>query len=101
MAHKFTVISNTREEAPTYRVLRREDPLRHFRNVTGSVLQNALETWRDLWQELQGGTVTPDALATPEAVKGFVPRCGWPEFLEKMGLLEHYLDSAKKFCEGE
>jgi len=23
----------------------------------------------------------------------------WPEFLEKMGLLKHYLDYKKKYCE--
>ena len=114
MTSKFKVISNTREEAqgglPTppegvavpslYRRLGPEDRLRHFRNVTGSVLQNALETWGDLRKEFQG-TDTHGALATPEAAKGFVPECGWPEFQEKMWLLEHYLDYAKRFCEGK
>jgi hypothetical protein len=29
------------------------------------------------------------------------PECGWPEFLEKMWLLRHYLDYAKRLSEGK
>jgi len=100
MTREFKVISNTGEEQHAYRVLGPEEHLRHFRNVTGSVLQNALDTWGDLWKEFQG-TVTHGRLVTPEAAKGFQPKCGWPEFLERMWLLQHYLDYAKRFCDGE
>jgi len=99
MTRELKVISNSREEH-IYRVPQPEDKLRHFRNVTGSVLQNALDTWGDLWNELQG-TVTYGLLVTPEAEQGFKPKGGWPEFLEKMWLLKHYLEYAKRYCEGK
>ncbi|OGP57207.1 MAG: hypothetical protein A2V67_03400 [Deltaproteobacteria bacterium RBG_13_61_14] len=101
MTREFRVISNTGEDPEhTYQVVLPEDKLRHFRNVTGSVLQDALDTWGELWDEMQG-TVTHGYLVTPPAAKGFQPQCGWPEFLEKMWLLKHYLDYAKRFCEGK
>jgi hypothetical protein len=37
-------------------------------------------------------------MVTAEMQKGFVPACGWPEFLEKMWLLKHYLDSVGRIC---
>lgn len=72
--------------------------LQHFKNVTGSVMQDALNVWADLWGELQG-SVTCGVMVLPEAENGFKPSCGWPEFLEKMWLLKHYLDFTKKFSE--
>jgi hypothetical protein len=33
----------------------------------------------------------------PDAERGFVPECGWPEFLEKIWLLRHYVDYTKRF----
>jgi hypothetical protein len=30
--------------------------------------------------------------------KGFVPPCGWPELLEKLWQLKHYLDSIERIC---
>lgn len=72
--------------------------LQHFKNVTGSVMQDALNVWAELWGELQG-SVTCGVMVLPEAENGFKPSCGWPEFLEKMWLLKHYLDFTKKFSE--
>jgi len=65
--------------------------LTHFRNVTGSVTQDALNVWAEIWGELQEGVHNGVAIA-PEANEGFKPSCGWPEFMEKMWLLRHYLD---------
>ncbi len=73
--------------------------LRHFKNVTSNVMQDALNVWADLWGELQG-SVTCGVMVLPEAENGFKPSCGWPEFLEKMWLLRHYLDFARRFSEG-
>lgn len=100
MATKFRVLSNPGAEKLLPSVSRPESQLRHFRNVNGSVLQNALDTWAEIWNEFQG-TVTHGCLVTPEAERGFKPKCGWPEYLEKMWLLKHYLDYAKRYCEGE
>ena len=68
-----------------------EAELKHFRNVTGSVTQDALNVWAEIWGELQEGVHNGVAIA-PEANEGFRPSCGWPEFMEKMWLLRHYLD---------
>jgi len=65
--------------------------LKHFRNVTGSVTQDALNVWAEIWGELQEGVHSGVTIA-PEANEGFKPSCGWPEFMEKMWLLRHYLD---------
>jgi peptide methionine sulfoxide reductase MsrB len=73
--------------------------LRHFRNVTAVLMRDALDVWADMWEELHG-RVTCGAAVLPEAEKGFKPKCGWPEFLEKMWLLKHYLDYTKRFSEG-
>ncbi len=72
--------------------------LRHFKNVTGNVMQDALNVWAHLWGELQG-SVTCGVTVLPEAENGFKPSCGWPEFLEKMWLLRHYLDFTKRFTQ--
>ena len=73
--------------------------LRHFRNVTGVLMRDTLDVWADMWEELQG-CVTGGAMVLPEAEQGLKPKCGWPEFLEKMWLLKHYLDYTKRFSEG-
>ncbi len=69
--------------------------LRDFNNV----MQDALNVWADLWGELQG-SITCGVMVLPEAENGFKPSCGWPEFLEKMWLLRHYLDFDRRFSEG-
>ncbi len=75
-----------------------ETELRDFKNVTSNVMQDALNVWADLWGELED-SVTCGVMVLPEAENGFKPSCGWPEFLEKMWLLRHYLDFARKFSE--
>lgn len=70
--------------------------LRHFVNVTNGVTQDALKVWADLWGELQNGVVC-GAAVLPRAEDGFRPSCGWPEFLEKMWLLRHYMDFLARF----
>ena len=83
--------------------------LKHFQHVIGNVTQDALNTWAEIWGELQQGvhsgvTVAPRAdegAATsgtePSAGGPFKPSCGWPEFMEKMWLLRHYLDFMARF----
>lgn len=70
--------------------------LKHFRNVTSEVMQDALNVWADIWGELENG-VTCGVAVAPETDKGFKPSCGWPEFLDKMWLLRHYLDFVDRF----
>lgn len=76
-----------------------ERKLQHFRNVTCSMLSDALKTWSELYGEFEG-VASHGAMVTGNVQKGFEPVCGWPEFLEKMWLLHHYLDHAKRISEG-
>jgi hypothetical protein len=67
-------------------------------SVVASVNDSALRTWAELWEELKPG-VTPAGLVLPEMDNGVMPPGGWPEFLEKLWLLKHYLDYIRRFCE--
>jgi hypothetical protein len=72
--------------------------LRHFKNIVSNVTQDALNVWAELWGELEGRVVS-GITVLPEAKNGFNPSCGWPEFLEKMQLLKHYLDFVGRFSQ--
>jgi hypothetical protein len=74
--------------------------LEHLLKVSGSVTQDANKVWAEIWSELKQ-VATGDGLVVPEAKQGFVPTCGWPEFLEKFWLLKHYLDSIQRICDGK
>lgn len=83
--------------------------LKHYQHVIGDVTQDALSTWAEIWGELQQGvhtgvTIAPKAEegavtggTEPYAGEPFRPSCGWPEFLEKMWILRHYLDFLARF----
>lgn len=78
--------------------------LKHYQHVIGSVTQDALNTWAEIWGELRQGvstgvTVVPGAddgagACRTGSIPGepFRPSCGWPEFMGKMWLLRNYLD---------
>jgi hypothetical protein len=101
MPREFKVISGTgKGDQESYTRILPEERLRHFRNVAGSVLQDALDTWADIWNELQG-SVTHGVLVSAEVKDGYTPPCGWPEFLERMWVLRHDLDYVKRLCEGK
>ena len=75
-----------------------ETQLRRLRNVTSSLMQEALKVWADLWGEMEGRVVS-GVPVPPRARKEFKPQCGLPEFLEKMWLLRYYLHSAERFSQ--
>ena len=100
MPRQFKVISNTtsKNELHTHKRITTQEKLKYFQEITASVLQDAQDTWADLWNEFQG-VVTEGVVISRDAEKGnFKPACGWPEFLEKMWLLKHHLDYAYRFC---
>jgi hypothetical protein len=74
--------------------------LEHLLKVAGSVSQDANKAWADVWAELKT-CATGGGMITPEAEKGFVPQCGWPEFLEKFWAIKFYLDSMQRICMGQ
>jgi hypothetical protein len=71
--------------------------LEHLLKVSGSVAQDANKVWAEIWVDLKR-VATRGGMVLPEAKDGFVPACGWPEFLEKFWLLKHYLDSIQRIC---
>lgn len=97
MARVLRVVSND-DRGVERRVLLPEEKHRHLSKVTGVLLQDAQRTWGELWSELQG-EVVDGVLVLPDAQHGFKPACGWPEFLEKMWLLKHYIDHARRFSD--
>jgi hypothetical protein len=72
--------------------------LDHLLKVAGSITQDANKSWADIWGEFKH-LATGGGLVVPEARQGFVPACGWPELLEKLWLLKHYLDSIQRICD--
>ncbi len=76
-----------------------EERLRVFRRMAATMARDALNAWSDVYREFEG-KVTSGTMITGEARKGFRPGCGWPEFLERMWLLEHHLDHLKRICDG-
>ena len=76
-----------------------ETRLQRLRDVVGAMMRDALNAWTDIWEELQDSVVTQSGFVLPEPEKGFKPKCGWPEFLEKLWLLNHQLDFTKRLCE--
>ncbi|MEW6441454.1 MAG: hypothetical protein AB1640_11015 [bacterium] len=102
MKQKLSVITggnspDTGREQPM-EPLSPERKLYHFRNITSSMAGDALRIWSDLYAELDG-TVVCGTMITADAKKGFHPRCGWPEFLERMCLLRNYLDHLKRLAD--
>jgi len=71
--------------------------LEHLLKVAASVTEDANKVWADIWEEFKR-IVTSSGMILPEAKDGFIPSCGWPEFLEKFWLLKHYLDSVQRIC---
>jgi len=71
--------------------------LQHLLKVAGSISQDANGVWAELWGELKR-CVGHNGAVVPEAEKGFVPSCGWPEFLEKFWQLKMYVDSIRRVC---
>ncbi|RJP23924.1 MAG: hypothetical protein C4520_05635 [Candidatus Abyssobacteria bacterium SURF_5] len=100
MAGTFQLLPGGREHERPHESLSAERMLVHMRNVNKSVLQDALDTWGDMWDELQGN-VTHGVLIRDESEEPIKPKCGWPQFLEKMWLLRHYVDYAKRLSEGK
>jgi hypothetical protein len=74
--------------------------LRHIRAVTASLLRGAVLEWDEVWRELREH-VGRGPNVRPGAAEGFVPSRGWPEFLERVWMLRHHLDSAMRFVAGE
>jgi hypothetical protein len=69
----------------------------HLLKVAASVTKDANDVWAEMWAEFKPH-VTPGGVICQTMEKGFVPACGWAEFMEKYWLLKHYLDSIDRIC---
>ncbi len=97
-SRRRALLAQSTNETPTVVPLTAVTQLDHLLKVADSITQDANKTWAEMWNELKRLT-TGGGLVVPEGEKGFVPECGWPEFLEKFWLLKHYLDSIQRICE--
>ena len=71
--------------------------MEHLLKVANSVTQDANKAWAEVWGELKS-CVGANGMVLPQAAQGFVPTCGWPEFLEKFWMIKYYLDSIARIC---
>lgn len=69
----------------------------HLLKVVGAETSDAKKVWAELWHEFKDH-ITANGMVMPEMEEGFVPACGWREFMEKFWLLKHHLDSASRVC---
>jgi hypothetical protein len=75
--------------------------LRHFRGIAASVMFDAFNLWQEIWESCQDSRSCIEIIEGLDAEPtGQAPACGWPELMEKLHLLGHYLDYAKRLCDG-
>ena len=74
--------------------------IRHFRGVAASVLIDAEKVWEEIFRTCQDPRTYEEILEGVEAPTERAPSCGWPEFMEKLHLLGHYVHYTKRLCDG-
>jgi hypothetical protein len=100
MIRKLSLPAHTEENGDALSgTLPPDKRLQHLRSVTTKLMREALDVWAEIWGEFQDRVTPNGVLIPPEGEKGFEPRCGWPEFLERMWLLRYYLGLVKKLSD--
>lgn len=74
--------------------------MRHVHGVAASVLDEAEKVFAEIWQACQDPRTPEEIIDGVELQEDALPSCGWPEFLDKVHLLGHYLDYARRLMEG-
>jgi len=74
--------------------------MRHLHGVAASLLEDAEKVFAEVWEACQDPRTPEEIIDGVEPAEVGVPSCGWPEFLEKVHLLGHYLDHARRLLEG-
>ena len=74
--------------------------MRHFQGVAASVMREAQELWEEIWVALQDPRTPEEIIDGVPLSEEALPSCGWPEFMEKLHLLGHYLDYTRRLCDG-
>jgi len=87
------------EENGVHKLVTHEERLGSFKAAVSSMNKDAQGVWAEIYSEFKD-VATPGNVILPEAQeKGFIPSCGWPEFMEKIWLLKHYLDHTERLCD--
>ena len=74
--------------------------MRHFQGVAASVMEEARKLWEEIWEELQDPRTPEEIIDGVPLSDSALPACGWPEFMEKLHLLGHYLNYTRRLCDG-
>ena len=74
--------------------------IRHFRGVAAGVLVDAEKVWEEICRACQDPRTCEQILEGVEAPIERAPSCGWPEFMEKLHLLGHYIHYTRRLCDG-
>jgi hypothetical protein len=74
--------------------------IRHFRGVAAGVLIDAEKVWEEVCHACQDPRTCEEILEGIEDPTERAPSCGWPEFMEKLHLLGHYIHYTRRLCDG-
>ena len=74
--------------------------IRHFRGVAGGVLIDAEKVWEEICRACQDPRTCEEILEGVGGPTERAPSCGWPEFMEKLQLLGHYIHYTRRLCDG-
>ena len=74
--------------------------IRHFRGVAAGVLIDAEKVWEEISRACQDPRTCEEILEGVEDSAERAPSCGWPEFMERLHLLGHYLHYTRRLCDG-
>jgi hypothetical protein len=74
--------------------------MRHFRSVAASLMRDALTLWEDIWIACEDPRSVDEILEGVPPPRQRMPACGWEELRNKLHELRHYIDQAKRFCDG-
>jgi len=101
MKNKRSAAKEIGPEEEIRREIDRYNPrIRHFRGVAGGVMNEALKLCEELWAACQDNRTCEEIIEGIGEQMSKEPVGGWPEFLEKLHLLRHYIDYAKRLCDG-
>ncbi len=74
--------------------------MRHFQGVAASVMEQAQDLMDEICEQLRDPRTPEEIIDGVPLSEDTLPSCGWPEFLEKLHLLGHYLDYTRRLCDG-
>jgi len=74
--------------------------MRHFQGVAASVMGQAIQVWEEILKDLEDPRSPEEIIDGVPLSDGALPACGWPEFMEKLHLLGHYIDYTRRLCDG-